>query len=195
MLSFRFWQDGDFTIQTFQPSARFECAHSSIDFYPTFQKVRLRCQIKRRRGPPGLDYRRYFAELEMLQFNRSLACLILTPLEILSRPRYSLQGMTRAWLMGQQGREQPITLHFMRWMCRSTGIAEGRPPTLGFNHCWMRFGLGTEINLLPAPFITAGTLPINFKSLSATWSICPTWNPLSLYAGNLKTHFLHTIRP
>lgn len=75
-----------------------------------------------------LDYRKYFAKLKMLQFNQSLACFTLTPLEILSRPRYSLQGMTRLWLMGQQGREQPITLHFMRWMCRSTGIAEGHPP-------------------------------------------------------------------
>lgn len=164
-------------------------------FYRTPWKDWLQCQIKWRHGPPEVDYRRHFAELEMLQFNESLACFTLTPLEILSRPRYSLQGVTWSWLMGQQGREQPITLHFMRWMCRSTGIAEGRPPTLGYIHCWMRFGLGTEINLLPAPFITAGTLPINFKSLSATWSICPTWNPLSLYAGNLKTHFLHAIRP
>lgn len=32
--------------------------------------------------------------------------------------------------MGQQGREQPITLHFMRWMCRSTGIAEDAPQLL-----------------------------------------------------------------
>lgn len=85
----------------------------------------------------------------------------------------SLKHLTQSWLMGQHCTGQPITLHFIRWMHRPHGITVGHP-TLVYNQCCMQFDLRMKINSLPASFITAGTVPINFKSLSGTWSICPT---------------------
>lgn len=114
------------------------------------------------------------AVLRVPKFHQSFASFTLTPLETLSGSHFSLKHLTHSWLMGQHCTGQPITLHFMKWMHRPYGITVRRP-ALAYTQRCMQCDPRTEINSLPVSFITAGTVPINFKSLSGTWSICPSW--------------------
>lgn len=136
------------------------------------------------------------AVLDMPKFHQRLACFTLTPLETLSGSHSAASNTWCSrdwWDRTAQGNQ---SLYTPSDGCTSgMGLQEGsRRLTVAYTRALNHSSIpGRRSIHYPASFIMTGTVPINFKSLSGTWSIRSHVNLWNSYAGNLKSHFLYTI--